>query len=220
MCGRFTLIHSVEALVEAFEIEEVLFTPSPSYNIPPGQVVPAVVCEGGVRKLVGLKWGLVPAWAEDPKIGNRMINARAETVASKPAFRDAFRKRRCIVPASGFYEWKRENSGKEPYYFYRPDGKPLGMAGIHERWVSPEGDELHTCAIITVDSLPPVSEVHGRMPLLLDGEELSLYLDPEAPLPRVARLLSSFTPPPLSCHRVSRAVNSPAVDAPVCIERV
>ena len=194
MCGRYLLHAPADLLGRAFGIE---FSQTardlgrPRFNIAPTQGVPIVrnrpgrdltiLRDGGSgRELVPAKWGLIPAWAKDPAIGNKMINARAESVADKPAFRAAFRARRCIVPATGFYEWQRRGSGpKQPYLIRRRDGAPIGFAGLWEAWADPEtGEEITTCTIVTCEPNALMVTLHNRMPVILDPADYDAWLDP------------------------------------------
>jgi putative SOS response-associated peptidase YedK len=165
MCGRYTLRISVDSLVEAFEIEEYPPSLNPSYNIAPTQEVAAVVEEDEKRKLEMLRWGLIPSWAKDPAIGNKMINARAETVSEKPSFRKAFKVRRCLILADGFYEWQKTDNGKQPYHIKMQDDSPFAFAGLWETWKN--GEEIRSCTIITTDANDLMGEIHHRMPVIL-----------------------------------------------------
>jgi putative SOS response-associated peptidase YedK len=208
-------------LKRAFGIGEVSQTPRdlvPRFNIAPTQSVPIVrelkVVRSGVagRELATVRWGLIPAWAKDPSIGNRTINARAEGVAEKPAFRAAFRSRRCVVPASGFYEWKREGRGpKRPYLIRRRDGEPIGFAGLWESWHDPTtGEAVESCTIITCAPNGPLAELHDRMPVILDPADYDRWLDPKAPRPE--ELLRPCPAGWLEAVPVGTRVNSPAND--------
>lgn len=216
MCGRYTLKTPVEALAEKFGVEE---TPdiAPSYNIAPTQDVAAVLSEDGKRKLDVLHWGLIPSWADDPQIGGRMINARAETVAEKPSFRSAFRHRRCLIPADGFYEWRKTGGGKQPHYIRMGDGSPFAFAGLWERWRN--GREIRSCIIITTGANELVGEVHDRMPVILHPEDYDLWLDPDFderdPL---TTLLKPYPADEMEAYPVSRYVNSPSNDDPACVQ--
>jgi putative SOS response-associated peptidase YedK len=164
-----------------------------------------------------MRWGLVPSWAKDPAIGNQMINARAETLTTKPAFRVAVRKRRCIIPADGFYEWQKQGSYKQPVRIVLRSREPFGFAGLWEHWQPPEGEELLTCTIITTEANVLLKVVHDRMPVILPKEKESLWLDPNAPLTDVLALLKSYDPREMEYYPVDRAVNSPKHNDPDCI---
>lgn len=219
MCGRFTLFTPASRLAEVFLPGEVL-AGTPRYNIAPGQPILSVRASAAHdrREFAMPRWGLVPAWARDAAIGNRLINARAETVSEKPAFRRAFRERRCLVPADGFYEWKREGPGKRPFYIRMKDGAPFAFAGIWERWEGAPGKVVETCAILTTEPNEILSPIHDRMPLILSPEEYGLWLDPSVPpSDRLARLLRPFPPGGMEAYPVGRAVNNPHTEGPSCI---
>jgi putative SOS response-associated peptidase YedK len=217
MCGRYALATPVNDLVEQFEIDEYPSSITSSYNIAPTQEVAAVIVEDDKRKLEMLKWGLIPSWADDLSVGNRMINARAETVSEKPSFRKAFKRRRCLVLADGFYEWQRTSSGKQPYYVHMKDGSPFAFAGLWEIWK--DGNEIRSCTIITTDANELVGEIHNRMPVILPPEDYDMWLDPgfeeqEA----LTSLLRVYPSEVMEAYPVSRRVNSPSNNAPDCIE--
>src|SRR5215217_3961884 len=167
MCGRYTLTTPVEILAEEFGLSGPLPEIPPSYNVAPTEQVAAVIAGDGGRRLEMLKWGLIPAWADDPEIGSRMINARSETAHEKPSFRRAFGERRCLIPADGFYEWQRTNGTKQPYYIHMEDGRPFAFAGLWESWSKGGEGEIRTCTIHTTEANALVGEVHDRMPVIL-----------------------------------------------------
>ncbi|MEJ2678964.1 MAG: SOS response-associated peptidase [Gemmatimonadota bacterium] len=218
MCGRFSLGVSTDDLVEEFGIAEGSLDWSPRFNIAPSQDVAAVVAGEGGPRIGTLRWGLVPHWADDPAIGNRLINARAESVADKPAFRDAFRARRCLILADGFYEWQRPEKGttKVPVHVRLPDGRPFAFAGLWERWQPRHGEPLHTCTIITTDAAPSIRTVHDRMPVILRPDQRQQWIRGDTP---PATLLSMLRPYAglLTAHPVSTVVNSPDNDSPDCV---
>lgn len=193
MCGRFTIKTPQHELVAQFEVEEVAAEPEPArYNVAPSQPVPVVrLTSDGTRRLERVRWGLIPFWARDAKIGYRTINARAETVATAPAFRGAFTRRRCLVLADGFYEWKKQGRARFAHWIRRKDGRPFAMAGLWERWKGEKKDldpPLQTCTIITTDANEVVAPVHDRMPVILDAGDVARWLDldeqrPDALLP-------------------------------------
>lgn len=210
MCGRFAFFSPKEAIERLFGVPIDIET-SRRFNITPTRPVLALRAggEGGDLAAVELRWGLVPFWAKDPRIGNRMINARLETLADKPAFRQALARRRCVVLADGFYEWQQGESGKTPFFISAVDGQPFGMAGLWERW--DKGTEpLETCTIITRPAEGAMRELHDRMPAVLAPAESRLWIDPErspaAALSSLDRML------PLRFWPVSRAVNNPRLD--------
>lgn len=221
MCGRFLLATPADEIARAFGVIGATVPEwRPRYNIAPTQDV-LIVREpaAGGRELARVRWGLIPSWAKEESIGARTINARAETAATKPAFRSAFRSRRCVVPADGFYEWKRIN-GKQPMVIRRVDGRPLAMAGLWESWASP-GGPLETCTVLTCDANPMMREIHDRMPVILEPEECAAWLDPGAADPAAVQgLLDPAPDGVLGAAAVSRLVNSPRNDSAECIRPV
>jgi len=176
MCGRFILLTDLSVLAESFGIQEIVTEYQPAVNIIPGQHIAAVV-NHDKKRLVALRWGLIPAWADDPAIGNRMFNARAETVAEKPSFKEAFKKRRCLIPTDGFYEWQKWGKGKRPLCFSLKSGRPFGLAGLYETWISPEKGRIHTCTIITTDANDLIRPIHDRMPVIIPKDKETTWLD-------------------------------------------
>lgn len=225
MCGRFTLIFTYEDLKKYFQLAEM---PSiePRFNIAPSQDVLAIRMEGGIRRAAMLHWGLIPYWAKDPKIGNRTINARAETVQTMPSFRAAFRKRRCLIPASGFFEWsKMEGTGKkekQPFYITLKDGKPMVFAGLWERWHDEKaGQEIESCTILTTQANELVGKLHNRMPVILGPESFDRWLVPEeSGTATLLPLLRPVSDELLAVHPVSKYVNTPAHQGEECIEPI
>jgi len=217
MCGRFTLTTPADAIADLFALA-VVPELSPRYNIAPSQPVAAVRERDGERRLDLLRWGLVPSWAKDPAIGNRMINARAETVADKPAFRAAFRERRCLIPATGFYEWKRTEATKQPYLVTAAGDGLLALAGLWELWKVPDGGRLETCTIITTSANDLVAPIHDRMPVILERHDFDLWLTPTTESDRLLQLLRSCDSSALAARPVSTYVNTPRNDDPRCIE--
>ena len=214
MCGRFSLGVTMEQLVAEFGPLRETASPRPRFNIAPTQEVLGVVADGDGLRLGELRWGLVPHWASDPRMGSRMINARSETVHRKPAFRDAFQRRRCWILADGFYEWRKEPGGKRtPFHFQHPEGLPFAFAGLWERWRGGEGEELVTCTILTRDAVSPVRAVHDRMPVILSRRGRDRWLDQAAPAAELRDLLQEDGDP-LESVAVSARVNSPANDDP------
>ncbi len=175
MCGRFTLIANLSVIVQSFGIEELDWEYRPDNNISPGRHVPAVVHDNK-RRLVGFRWGLIPSWAKDASIGDKMFNARAETVDVKPSFRSAFKERRCLIIADGFYEWRKQD--KKPFHFSLKSGRPFGFAGLYETWLSPVNGAMKTCTIITIDANELVQPIHDRMPVIVPKDKVDHWLDP------------------------------------------
>ena len=208
MCGRFALV-IVKGFWTRFAVIDHQAQLTPRYNIAPTQEVPIIVGESP-NKVVMMRWGLVPSWAKDPKIGNRLINARAETVSTKPAFRASLKSKRCLVPASGFYEWKRAAEGKVPYYIHRKDDEIFAFAGLYDRWKSPEGSEMLSFTIITTTPNSLMKEIHDRMPVILKREDEETWLAKDAlETDSITRILSPYPARMLEAYRVSTAVNNP-----------
>ena len=226
MCGRYTNITPVEAFGSLFRIAEVpLPELKPRFNVAPGQDVLAcrAAPKGGARQLVMLRWGLVPHWAKDLSTGYRMINARAETVAEKPSFRSAFRSRRCLVAADGFYEWKiREGSkAKQPHRIRLKGERPFGFAGLWERWPGREGEVVESCTIIVTTANDLLAPIHERMPVILPPGAYDLWLDPQVTeADRLLPLLRPYPQEEMETYPVSTQVNSPANDGPALVEPV
>ena len=207
MCGRFTLHHSTEDVAERFAVEQTLLELQPRFNIAPSQPVAAVIQQES-RVMQELKWGLVPSWARDPAIGNRLINARAETLAAKPAFRSAFARGRCLLPASGYFEWQRAGRSRTPMLVRRVGGEPFAMAGLYERWQTPEEGILRSCSIITTEPNEVAAMVHHRMPAILTSDSAEIWLDHEVTdLEALARVLRPYPLGDLVVHPVSDRVN-------------
>ena len=217
MCGRFAQKSSATKITKKFRVEEVPPLVE-RYNVAPTQIVLAVREASDGREATFLKWGLVPRWAKDPSIGNRLINARAETVTEKPSFREAFTRRRCLVPMEGFYEWARRGDRKRPFYFHMRDGEPFAIAGLWERWEG-EGGPLESCTLLTTEANELLAGYHDRMPVILRSEDYDLWLD--AGVRSAARLLPLLRPYPreeMTTYAVSLMVNSPSNDNPQCVE--
>ena len=210
MCGRFVGYRDLEALKAHFPIDRVEATLTPNYNVAPTQMIPAIVRQEGENVLRTFRWGLVPFWAKDPSIGNRMINARSETVDSKPSFRNAFNKRRCLLPADGFYEWKGQKGNKQPVFITLPDGEPLGFAGLWEVWDDKGKAEepLYTCTIITTDAGDSIKDIHNRMPVILKPEAFKDWIKADTPIDTLKEIISNHTHKDLVFRPVSKAVNS------------
>jgi len=223
MCGRYTHFYTwkeVHDYLSAFTLKPVELPKS--YNVAPTQKAPVIRINAEGEKCIDLlRWGLIPSWAKDPKVASSLINARGETVATKPSFRSAFAKRRCIVPASGFYEWKGTTAGKkQPYFIFSPDKTPLLFAGLWERWESPTKDVLETFTIVTTKANSALTNLHERMPIILNPEQADVWLNPNAPLEEIAEALKTATTLNLEYFPVSTAVNSPRKNSPECVERI
>lgn len=227
MCGRYTVAAPLDDLIEVFEVDHTVFENwTPRFNAAPTQELPVVLQSSeGDRRLGPMRWGLVPFWADDPSIGNRLINARSETAATKPAFRDAFRSRRCVVPMDGFYEWRAGPAEgarpvKVPWWIHRPDRRPFGVAGLWERWRRAEGDPLVTFTLLTTAASAWMRPLHDRMPVVLDTEGAATWLDGAADGAALTAVLRPAPDSWFEAWEVSRAVNRPTHDAPELIEPV
>lgn len=213
MCGRFALFASPDLLAEYFELPAPVAQEA-RYNVTPGQAVAAVRLDRhAARRLVPLQWGLVPHWAKDPTIGRRLINARLETLVSRPAFREGFERRRCVVAASGFYEWARLAGDRKQPYFVAPRDEPLlALAGIWARWRGSDGEPLDTCAIITRQADTALARIHDRMPVMVGHADLTAWLDPRTPSAAVMEVTGRSAL--LEAWPVGTAVNDPRNDDP------
>lgn len=224
MCGRFTLRAPASVVAEQFSLFEV--PPfAPRFNIAPTQPVAVVRLspdqQEPERELVWLRWGLVPSWAKDPAIGDRMINARAETVAEKPAYRGAFRRRRCLVAADGFYEWQRTGGRKQPYFVHLRDDRPFAFAGLWDRWEGEDYTSIESCTLLTTEPNELMQPIHNRMPVVLTPEGSVRWLDPAVQKPEMlSPLLRPFPAELMEAYPVSTYVNNPIHEDPRCIERV
>ena len=220
MCGRFSLGTSATTLAAQFDLA-ALPGWRPRYNIAPTQPAPTVVIPSTHpgRQFTLHHWGLVPPWATDPGIGARLINARAETVATRPAFRKAFRERRCLILADGFSEWQRQGRRKQPFYFRLRDGRPFAFAGLWEHWEAPGGGARDSCTLLTTTANPVVGAIHDRMPVILAPENYALWLDPAVQAAdRLQPLLHPYPAEEMLAYPVSTEVNNPGNDIPECIE--
>ena len=215
MCGRYTLKKRPEELRKKVPFQGDSRALSPRYNIAPTQWAPVITAD---RKLTLMRWGLIPSWAKDPAIGNRMINARSETLDIKPAFGRLLRHHRCLIPADGFYEWKKIGRGKQPYYIQINQGEPFAMAGLWDHWQDPHGTELETFTIITTEAPPVMRELHPRMPAILAPGAQDQWLDHNSPCDPLPQLLTAWTENNLSLTPVNPLVNSPAHDDPRCVQ--
>jgi putative SOS response-associated peptidase YedK len=223
MCGRYTILPNAETWTKAFALSEDVANQvsilSLNYNVAPTQNVPILRDnhETGERELAFGRWGLIPSWAKDTKFGYHTINARAETVAEKPSFRDAFRKRHCLIPASGFYEWKKVGSKKQPYLIQMQDESPFAFAGLWERWHNPQDESIvQSCTIIVTDANEFMKPIHDRMPVILNPDEYGRWLDPTATDGR--SLLRPCPSEWLSSYPISTYVNSPKNNDSRCIQ--
>jgi putative SOS response-associated peptidase YedK len=215
MCGRFALTADPQTIQQAFDLDTVPANLQPRYNIAPSQPI-GVIPNNNPKALEFFRWGLVPSWSKDLSIGNKMINARAETAHEKPSFRDAFKKRRCIIPASGFYEWAQ--SDKTPMYVHLKDDEVFGFAGLWESWKSPEGEKVLTCTILTTEPNELLSNFHHRMAVILRREDYAAWLSPDPmTVDELMPLLQPYPSDEMAAYEVSKLVNSPSNDHPDCV---
>jgi putative SOS response-associated peptidase YedK len=223
MCGRFTSKEEKEELLRLFQIDIFDIPPVISYNIAPGQVVGAIINAKGGRHYTPLIWGLIPSWSKDPKIGYKMINARSETVAEKSSYKAPFKRRRCLIPANGFFEWKKSGKEKQPYFIGLENGEMFSMGGIWDIWSSPDGSDVHTLSILTTEAIKPMEDIHDRSPLIIPEKYRDDWLlTPELDYKKVMPLLKPYDrfgeSKALTIYPVSKKVNSPKNNTPDCIK--
>jgi putative SOS response-associated peptidase YedK len=233
MCGRFVSSSPPDELARYFDVEQVSEKVTeqaldPSYNVAPTNDVYVVLENGGVRRLEAFRWGLIPFWAKDAKVGQKMINARAEGIATKNAYRSSFKKKRCIIPADGFFEWKKVpgQKAKQPMFIHRQDGEPFAFAGLWELWRPPDAKDddsaiIRSCTIITGEPNEKVAEIHDRMPVMLPPSAWETWLDPDNDdVDTLGKLLVPAPPELVAIHPVSTAVNNVRQKGPELIEPV
>lgn len=224
MCGRFVQNFQFETLQKNFNIRTIASDIIPNYNVAPAQEILTIIKHDNENKLEKLHWGLVPFWAKDISIGSLMINARVETVSSKPSFRNAFKNRRCLIPANAFYEWKGEKGNKQPYYVYIPSGEPFAFAGLWETWTDKETDDesvYKSCTIITTGASHSIRELHNRMPVILDRKVYEKWLDVEMQDPKeLETILREDIVHDMKFYPVSTLVNSVKNNDPNCIKPI
>jgi putative SOS response-associated peptidase YedK len=224
MCGRYTLFANFDEIVDRFDIEaaiqEELY--NPSYNVAPSQSVLAVINDGSRNRLGYLRWGFIPPWAKDEKIGYKMINARAESLSEKPSFRNAFKKKRCLILADSFYEWKRnDDKTKKPMRIKLKSNDVFGMAGLWESWKSPDGKMIYSCSVITTTPNVLVRDIHDRMPVILKQEDEKTWLNPSMnDMTKLNNLLKPLPEDLMEAYEVSSMVNSPTINSPHLIEEI
>jgi putative SOS response-associated peptidase YedK len=218
MCGRFSLKTTPDTLERIFGHAA---PPGyrPRYNVAPSQEVLAIVSGDGPERAAMLRWGLIPFWAKDPSIGNKLVNARSESIQEKPAYRNAFRRRRCVILADGFYEWQKRPDGKHPMWIRRHNGEPFALAGLWERWDRGE-QPVVSCTILTTDANPFMQTIHTRMPVILEGEARRAWLAEGPSEEELFGLLAGAAGVELQAHEVSTMVNNPSNDLPACIEPI
>ena len=220
MCGRYSLISDLTALQSRFDFENPVNDHAPRFNIAPTQNVLAVRWEDGHNVAEHMRWGLIPSWAKDMSIGNRAINARAETLAERPMFRAALRRRRCLILADGFYEWTGTGKARQPMRILLTTGEPFAFAGLWETWTNPEGEMVNSCTIITTTPNDVMRPIHDRMPVILPQEHEVAWLNPKNnDSAAVREMLVPYPPDTMHAYRVSTLVNSPANDTPDVVIR-
>lgn len=219
MCGRFVITSPPDAMRRLFRYGEQPNFPA-RYNVAPTQPIPVVRLINGARAFTLMRWGLLPGWVKDPKGFTLLINARAETAAEKPAFRNALKRRRCLLPADGFYEWKREGALKQPYFIRRRDRAPFAFAGLWETWSGPGGEEIDTAAIVTTEANADLTALHHRMPVTIDPGDFDAWLDDASDAAAVQRLMRPAPEGQFELFPVSDAVNKVINDDPRNIEQV
>ncbi len=224
MCGRYSQGVDVTKLMDRFGvvIGKNLISLPKRYNIAPAQNAPVIIYQQQEHHLALFRWGLIPSWAKNSSIGNRMINARAESISEKPSFRKPFRRSRCLVPADGFYEWKLDpkQKGKIPYRVVLKSGEPFAFAGLWEAWRDPEGKEVKTFTIITTDANQVLKPIHDRMPVILKPEDEDIWLNPETNVDMLSKMLSPYPDEKIEAYPVSKFVNSPRNDTPECVKHL
>jgi putative SOS response-associated peptidase YedK len=220
MCGRFEIHSTIEIIAKIFGIVEWDVDYIPSYNVAPSQDI-IIAIDKGKRQLIKSRWGFVPSWAKDISDGYKMINARAESVAEKPSFKTAFQKQRCLVLADGFFEWKKEGKIKKPYLIRLKSEKPFAMAGLYNKWISPDGEEICTNTIITTESSDLIRPLHDRMPAILPEDKYADWLNNDITDPSLLlKMLRPFPSDELEMYEVTSKVNSPAVNTPENVKRL
>ncbi|NMO94639.1 SOS response-associated peptidase [Paenibacillus lemnae] len=222
MCGRFTLTVTWEELMNHFLIDAESLPPfhTPKYNVAPTQMVAAVIHDGRSRRIGQLRWGLIPSWAKDASAAAKMINARSETLENKPAYKTPFLRKRCLIPADSFYEWKKQDALKIPYRICRKDGGIFSMAGLYDIWTAPDGSRVSSCTVITTTPNQLMEPIHNRMPVILDREHEDLWLNRNASADELKSLLIPYPDDDMQAVRVSMTVNSVRNDSPECIQSV
>ena len=224
MCGRYVISSPYDIMKESFSIDSAQEDFTPNYNVCPTQHIPAISNENGKNVLTKMHWGLVPSWAKDKSVAVRMINARSETISEKPSFRNAFKKRRCLIPANGYYEWKGEKGNIEPYYITSTTGVLFAFAGLWERWTdkdSPDSAPLDSCTIVTTTASLSILHIHDRMPVILAHQYYEAWLNPEfQDAGELNRILQTGVIQEMKYYLVSKAVNSVKNNGPELIQRI
>lgn len=218
MCGRYSFSKiKANDIIQRFGPVQLEFEFGPSYNIAPSQQIPVVIHKDGVNRLLGLRWGLIPYWAKDEHLGNKLINARAETLEERPSFRKSFKQKRCLILADGFYEWRKEGRVKKPFRITLKDGGLFAFAGLWDSWLSPIGQTINTCTIITTTPNELMEPIHNRMPVILQRDSEPDWLSADTPGREIKGLLTPFPAEEMVAYEVSSLVNSPHNDVPECV---
>jgi len=217
MCGRYAITTAPEAIRQLFAYLEQPNFP-PRYNVAPTQPVPIVRMVEGKRQLALVRWGLIPAWVKDPRAFSLVINARGESVLDKPAFRNAMKRRRCLFPADGFYEWKRNGERKQPYFVRLKSGQPMAFAGLWESWMGPNGEQMETAAIVTTTASRSIAYIHDRMPVIVPPDAFDFWLDPHVDGEMATAVVQPAKDALIEAYEVSSAVNRTANDSPLLVE--
>lgn len=222
MCGRYTITVSLEELMIRYLIGDTKVPyHRPKYNVAPGQQIMAIINDGTQNRLGELQWGLIPPWADSPKAGYNMLNARSETAATKPAFQAPLRRKRCLIPADGFYEWQKNDTGKQPMRIVLKNRSLFSMAGLYETWVAPDGTKINSCTILTTTPNELMAPIHDRMPVILHREDEPLWLDRNVQEPHaVEHLLRPYASDELEAYTVAPEVGNVRHDEPSCIEPI
>jgi putative SOS response-associated peptidase YedK len=217
MCGRYGLAVDTSKLQERFETSNTLPDLQPRFNIAPTQALPVIV-RNSPNSMVLMQWGLIPSWSKEPQVSYSTINARAENLLKSSVYKKPFQRQRCLVPASGFYEWQQTSAGKQPYYLHLQDTDVFAFAGLYDIWRDKHGHELHSYTIITTKPNDLVAPIHNRMPVILRRDDENVWLDTDADPARLLALLTPYPADEMSAYRVSTWVNSPSNDAPQALE--
>jgi putative SOS response-associated peptidase YedK len=221
MCGRISIAGLTLSQINQYFSVDTAKSITPSYNIAPSFNIPAIRQSNGLRALSLLYWGLIPHWSKDKTISHHTFNARLETLTQKPSFRTAFKTKRCLIVASGFYEWHQAGTDKTPYYIHHQDNTPLALAGLWDCWVNKQnGERIESCSIITRPAAEPVSKIHKRMPAILDHEHFDVWLDPQFKEPHILQDILRAAKPLLRMYPVSKYVNSASHDGEKCIGQI
>ncbi len=215
MCGRYTITLTLEELIFHYLLGlQPNFFHTPRYNVAPGQMIPVIINDGEKNRIGELKWGLIPSWAPDEKAGYNMINARAETLTEKPAFRTLIQRKRCIIPADGFFEWKVNGKEKQPMRVMLKSGGIFSMAGLYDTWITADGGKIHTCTIITTEPNELMKDIHDRMPVILAVEDEKIWLDKGQKVEQMKMLLKPYPAGEMMAYPVSKAVGNVKNDGP------